>query len=149
MANSTHFSSVTIAPTNKTASFTVDPGTSGKVTTLNAAAGLTATLPAATGSGARYEFFIGTTVTSNNVVIQVANANDTMSGVAMLLQDAADTIAAFETASTSDTITMNGTTKGGILGDFITLIDVAANKWYVKVVASATGTEATPFSAAV
>lgn len=149
MANSTHFSSVTIAPTNKTASFTVDPGTSGKVTTINAAAGLTATLPAATGSGAEYRFFIGTTVTSNNVIIQVANANDTMSGVAILGQDAGDTIVLFETASTTDTITLNGSTKGGILGDFIQLIDVAANKWYVKVVGSATGTEATPFSAAV
>lgn len=149
MGLSTRFSSVTVPPTNKTASFTVGPELSGKVITLNAAAGLTATLPAATGSGAEFRFFIGTTVTSNNVIIQVANANDTMSGVCIMAQDSADTAVIFETASTSDTITMNGSTKGGILGDFVELIDVAANKWYVRVTASGTGIEATPFSAAV
>lgn len=149
MSNTTHFSSVTISPTNKTASFTSAVSESGKVVTLNAAAGLTATLPAATGSGKDYKFFLGTTVTSNNITIQVDNANDTISGTALFAQDAADTAVLFETAATSDTITLNGSTTGGILGDMVELIDVAENKWFVRITGSATGTEATPFSAAV
>lgn len=120
----------------------------GKVITLNRAAGITCTLPAATGSGVEFRFFTGTTVTSNNNIIQVTT-DDVMSGLALIAQDAADTAVVFETAVDSDTITMNGSTKGGIKGDFITLIDVAADLWYVKCLLSGTGTEATPFSAAV
>lgn len=116
--------------------------------TLNRAAGIAVTLPAATGSGSVYKFLVGTTVTSNTTTIKVVG-DDTMTGVAMLLQDSADTIAAFETASTSDTITFNGTTTGGIKGDFVELIDAAADLWFVRVTGSATGTEATPFSATV
>jgi hypothetical protein len=137
-------------PFNHTASATLNRNTHSEVVnTINAAAGLTLTLPAASGSGDTYLFYVGTTVTSNDVIIRVANASDTMSGLAMLAQDAADTAVVFETAASSDTITLNGSTKGGIVGDSITLTDVAANKWSVMVSGSATGTEATPFSAAV
>jgi hypothetical protein len=73
-----------------------------------------------------------------------------MDGHAWLTQDSADTVVAFETAATSDTITLNGTTKGGAgIGDYVELIDIAANQWAVRVFSKATGTEATPFSAAV
>lgn len=137
------------APINITASTTLDARHAGTVCTINAAAGLTITLPAASGTGRRYELVIGTTVTSNNVIVQVANATDVMQGICTFAQDAADTAVIFETASTSDTITMNGSTKGGIVGDKIILNDVASGKWEVEVQGSATGTEATPFSAAV
>lgn len=136
-------------PINLTASTTLTSSYAGAVITINAAAGLTVTLPAATGTGRRYEFVIGTTVTSNNVVIQVANATDVMTGTAIMGQDSADTAVLFETASTSDTITMNGSTKGGIKGDRIVLTDIASGLWSVSIVGSATGTEATMFSAAV
>ena len=88
-------------------------------------------------------------MTSNNLIVQVANATDVMTGGAWLAQDSADTVVMFETASTSDTITMNGSTKGGILGDWIELVDADSGFWQVRVMGSATGIEATPFSAAV
>lgn len=119
------------------------------VLNISAAAGLTLTLPASEGKGALFRFFVRTTVTSNNAIIQVANATDVMQGSCVMAQDAADTAVIFETASTSDTITMNGSTKGGIIGDFIELEDVAAGFWSVRMVCAGTGTEATPFSAAV
>jgi hypothetical protein len=115
---------------------------------LDLAGGITATLPASTGSGDTYSFFVKTTFTGNGV-IKVANASDVMTGFAELLQDAADTVVAFETTSTSDTITMNGTTTGGLLGTQIVLTDIATNLWGVSMVGAATGVEATPFSAAV
>ena len=93
--------------------------------------------------------FTLTTVTSNNNVVSVASASDVMQGHAILGQDAADTAVLFETAADSDTITMNGSTKGGIVGDLIELVDADSGFWQVRVMGSATGTEATPFSAAV
>ena len=119
----------------------------GKVVTLNRAGGITVTLPAATGSGTRLKFIVGTTFTSSGV-IQVTG-NDTMTGFALLAQDAADTAVLFETAADSDTITLNGTTTGGLKGADVELIDIATDTWHVLVRSAATGTEATPFSAAV
>ncbi len=88
-------------------------------------------------------------VTSNNYKIQVANANDTMSGVAVVANDGGATASIFETAADSDTITLDGSTTGGILGGQIELQDVASGKFRVLINQAATGTEATPFSAAV
>lgn len=119
-----------------------------KTITVNRAAGSTLTLPAATGSGLRLRIIVGTTITSNNLVVQVVG-DDTMTGVALFAADAGDTAVIFEAAATSDTITLNGSTTGGIKGDVIELEDIAADLWSVSVRGSATGTEATPFSAAV
>lgn len=137
------------APKSLTASATLTRSDSETVLTVNAAAGLTLTLPPAAGLGDTYTIVIGTTVTSNNVIVRVANASDTMRGVAVVAQDAGDTVVAFEAGATADTITMNGTTTGGLLGDRIILTDIATNLWSVNVISAATGTEATPFSATV
>jgi len=137
------------APKNFTASATLKRSDADTVLTVNAAAGLTLTLPAAAGTGDTYTIVIGTTVTSNSVLVKVANASDTMRGVAVVAQDAGDTVVAFEAGATADTITMNGSTLGGLLGDRIILTDVATNLWSVNIIAAATGTEATPFSATV
>lgn len=119
----------------------------GKIVTLNRAGGIAVTLPAATGSGARYRFIVGTTFTSSATIKVVGD--DTMAGNAILAQDAADTAVMFEAGATADTITMNGTTTGGLKGAEAELIDIAADTWFVRYVSAATGTEATPFSATV
>lgn len=138
-------------PINLTAAtYTLTPEAhSGTAITVNRAAGMTITLPAALGYGSSYEFIVGTTITSTNLVVQVANSTDIMSGTAINAQDGGDTVIGFETAATDDTITMNGTTKGGVKGDRIVLKDVAAGLYSVSVIGSATGTEVTPFSSAV
>lgn len=112
------------------------------------AATQTFTLPAATGSGNRYKVVVNTTKTGD-LVIQVANATDIMKGTATLLADAGDTVVAFATAGTTDTVTLNGTTTGGIAGASVDLIDIKSGVWFVNVLSDASGTEATPFSAAV
>lgn len=116
---------------------------------LDRAAGITCTLPAATGSGNSYEFFVATTVTSNSHIIRVANSSDVMAGTALLFADAGDTTLGFATAASSDTITMDGTTRGGIAGAYVRVTDMKANLWHVEMVSDASGTEATPFSATV
>ena len=121
----------------------------GRTMVLDVASGATVTLPAASGTGNVYKFFVKTTVTSNSYKIQVANADDTMSGLAIVSNDASGTADIFATTATSDTITMNGTTTGGILGATVEIQDVASNKFSVITRSDASGTEATPFSAAV
>ena len=124
----------------------------GRVVTINAAAGCAVTLPAATGTGSVYKFVIGTTVTSNTTVIQVANATDEFVGVVIQVDaDTSDTLAAYPAldADGFDTITMNGSTKGGIQGDFYTITDIASGKFLLEGYQSGTGTVATPLSAAV
>lgn len=138
-----------VEPKAVTASRAITSSDAGTVIHVSAAAGLTLTLPAASGSGYVYRVFIATTVTSNNVIIAVADATDVMQGNVICAQDAADTAVVWETASTSDTITLNGTTKGGLRGDFFELTDVAADLYMVTGLCAATGTEVTPFSAAV
>lgn len=118
----------------------------GQRVVFNRAAGVTATLPAATGSGNRYEF-IGAIDATGDQIIQVTG-DDTMAGVAYLGNDTAGA-SCFYTAATSDTITMDGSTKGGLKGWRVICDDIAADTWAVMVFSEASGTEATPFSAAV
>lgn len=132
------------------ATLTVTPDAyAGQKIILDRADGITSTLPAATGSGNSYEFFVATTVTSNSHIIRVANASDTFVGTALLFADAGDTTLGFAAAGTNDTLTMNGTSQGGIAGAYARLTDVKANLWHVEYVSDASGTEATPFSATV
>lgn len=139
-----------VQPNAVTASRAITPSDAGTVITVSAAAGLTLTLPAATGSGYVYRVFIQTTVTSNNVIVQVADATDVMQGnVVMATDTAADVAIGFEAASTSDTITLNGSTKGGIRGDFFEFTDAATDLYIITGLCSGTGTEITMFSAAV
>ena len=120
-----------------------------KVIILNRAAGVTVTLPAAVGSGAVFRFTTGTTVTSNNNIVKVADNTDVMSGSVYVTDQAAGTGTEFSTTTTSDTITMNGTTSGGIAGGILTLIDVGTNLYAVHGNIIGTGVEVTPFSATV
>ena len=96
--------------------------------------------------GAAYNFVLSTTVTGN-FVVQVANASDTIVGTAIF--GSGTTALVFSTATASDTITLNGTTTGGVGGATITATVVGANRYKVNVVSGATGAVATPFSAAV
>lgn len=122
----------------------------GRTVTLNRAAGIDVTLPAATGSGARYKFIVGTTFTSSGTIKVVGN--DTMVGHAILAQNAAETVVQFPASGTDDTITFYtaaGNTTGGIAGAIVDLIDMAADLWHVVYISDAGGTEVTPFSATV
>jgi hypothetical protein len=122
----------------------------GRTILLDTAAGSTCTLPASSGSGARFRFVISTVATSNSHIVKVANATDVMSGVILAANDTDGSASAWETAATSDTITLNRTTTGStIKGEWIELEDIATGFWAVRGVIAATGTEATPFSATV
>jgi hypothetical protein len=136
-----------ISVTSSTLTLDPDFHANGPIITLDRAAGVTVTLPASTGKGDVYEIAVGTTITSNSGIIQVANSSDVMLGALAIATDIAGVTV--PTTATSDTITMNGSTTGGVLGSYVKLVDIAANKWLVSGSLVSTGAEATPFSAAV
>lgn len=121
---------------------------SDKMLCLNAIAGLTITLPAPTGSGARYDIVVETAVTSNGYIISSTGANifgnlavsdDTGVGNLFTLRDAHDSAGA-------TTITLDGTTKGGRKGDRIFIEDRLAAGYVVTGRLQGSGTEDSPFS---
>jgi len=119
----------------------------GRLVTLSAAAGLTVTLPAATGTGNVYELLVITTVTSNDYIIQVANATDSFYGGISTSTDVAG-ISELAVAG-DDTITMNGSTTGGLIGSWFRVKDGGTGIWMLEGFNCSTGTEASAFSAAV
>ena len=124
----------------------------GRILTFDIAAGVTVTLPAATGTGNIYEFVVGVTVTSVNDVIQVANATDEFHGHILNVDtDTSDANASWPALDGDgfDTITLNGSTKGGIMGDWIKIVDYASGKFLLVGHTTGTGTVVTPLSAAV
>jgi len=109
------------------------------------------TLPDATGTGNVYEFIVSVTMASNTYKIACPDADNTITGQIQYLDEDGTAAAAFPTVAASDTITLNGGTQGGLVGDTLTLIDIAANKWMVKGLmrVAAGANPATPFSEAV
>jgi hypothetical protein len=120
----------------------------GKIIKLDTAAGSVCTLPAATGSGAIFRFIVTVTPTSNAHVVQVVG-NDVLYGLALGLDGDGVPANAWGTAADSDTISLDSSTQGGEIGDSIECIDIAADTWAVQVRLTQSGTEASPFSAAV
>lgn len=123
----------------------------GKTILLDAAAGSVVTLPAATGSGARFKFTVKALATSNSHIVKVANSSDIIQGVLTTVDtDTAGTVTGWATAVADDTITMNRTTTGSTMrGEGFELEDIASNLWAVRGTLANTGAGATPFSATV
>lgn len=119
----------------------------GRITTMNIASGATFTLPAATGTGDEYIIFIGTTIGSNSAIIAVASSSDILAGGVSIATDIGGGV--MLTAATTDTITMSGSTTGGVKGSWVKVTDVTSGIWMLDGFLISTGSEATPFSAAV
>jgi hypothetical protein len=131
-----------------TATVTIDTTYAGDTITLNRAGGIAVTLPAATGSGNKYKFVVGTTFTSAGTIKVVGN--DTMIGTATLYADGGATVVGFAAGGTDDTITFAAdNSTGGIAGCMVELQDIAADLWHVNMVSDAANSEVTPFSATV
>ena len=113
-------------------------------------AAIAVTLPAATGSGAKYKFIVSV-VNTSGYTIQVTTTDVMQGNIATnSTGDTPDLFSIWPTAADSDTVTFDGTTKGGVsIGDWVEFEDILAATWAVYGVATASGTEVTPFSAAV
>jgi hypothetical protein len=116
----------------------------GLVVCMNSATGFTITLPVATGSGNYFDVLVTTTPTSGSHVV-VTTSGDHLTGVVSVASTATSVSIGAQPASNT-TITMSGTTTGGVKGSWLHFIDIAANLWFVEANLVATGTAATPVS---
>lgn len=126
---------------NAGASLTLSPGLhEGLIVQMNAAAGSTVTLPAATGSGNYYDVMVTTTVTSNNHIFKTDGTGTFAGG----LDVNGTTSLSVPLTGTNKTITMNGTTTGGIIGTYFHVIDIGTNLWFCNATLVGSGTVTTP-----
>lgn len=115
---------------------------------LNLAAGQALTLPYSTGKGGTYRLYVQTTVTSSTTIVvkpgnnPATSAADVIYGLASITGTTAGTFA----ATAAGTVTLNGSTTGGLKGSYIELEDVQVGQWRVMGALLGSGTAATPFS---
>jgi len=120
----------------------------GKIIMLDRAAGIAVTLPAAA-AGLRFRFIVKTTFTGAASIKSVSGA-DIMIGHALMGNNSDNTVVDWQAtaADTYDTIDLLGTSNstGGMAGQEIEIVGLAANLWFVTMRGDAAGTEATPFA---
>ena len=92
---------------------------------------VTLTLPDATGSGATYKFIV-TVMNTSTYVIKAPDSSNTIDGIMLYLDEDGTAVTAFPTVAASDTITINGGTTGGQIGDYLELVDIATDQWHVR-----------------
>ena len=129
---------------------TLNHADAGKTIQLDTLAGTIITLPKADGTGDEFEFVTTVIATSNSHIVQVGNTTDVMTGSLAVVDNADGTCTMFGTVAASDTITLNRTTTGSVkIGERFRVKDIKVGYWAVEGTVIGTGSEATPFSAAV
>lgn len=122
----------------------VTAANSGYTYLFDTAAGITYTLPAPV-IGASYTFVVTTSVTSSNHKV-ITNAGTVLLQGTIL--GATTTASMFESVigSSNISVTMNGSTTGGLVGTELTFRCLTATLWQVTGNNFGSGSPATPFS---
>ena len=126
-----------------------EAGYAGQTIVLDLAGAQAVTLPAATGTGNVYRFFVATTKTgATTIKVNTSPGTDIIQGGVLVATDTGGLTV--PTAADSDTITLAAdTTTGGVIGSNFELQDVKTGVWSVNGFLVSAGAEATPFSATV
>lgn len=136
---------VSTTATTYTLSATVN-GNKLLIINTNSSSGCAVTLPAATGTGIKYEILNGIAQTQGSITV-VRAGSDVIAGRALSMDSSA--VATHQNVFvtlTATTITWNRSTQGGIGHDHITLWDGASGTWRVLMESQTSGDDATPFS---
>lgn len=120
---------------------------SGGVFLLDSAGGVAYTLPAPV-AGMEFTFVATVTVTASDVYSITTDAATTFlsGGVVVAATTSAIALAAAGDGSSDVTVTMNGSTTGGLIGTVIRFTAISSTVWAVSGNVAATGTIATPFA---
>ena len=120
---------------------------SGSTVLFDRAAGIVYTLPLAK-PGVFFDFVITTTITSNSAkVITGAATEFLISGYTNVDTDTSNAVAAFTgNGSTHVSVSMNGTTTGGILGTKLRFTCLSSTRWFVEGIVQGSGVVATAFA---
>jgi hypothetical protein len=133
-----------------TATRTLKVEESGSMCLFDRAAGVVYTLPAACPIGTTFEFMTAVTITSNAAKVITGAGTELMVGAIVNTDtDTSNATIQFPSlvGSSNIAVSMNGSTTGGIIGDYIRMTKVTSTKWSVTGHTLGTGTVATPFSA--
>ncbi|WP_395451191.1 hypothetical protein ACHMW7_16195 [Aminobacter sp. UC22_36] len=118
-----------------TGATTIDPALHENKTLLLGEVGgdaaLAVTLPAATGSGAIYKFVVSVLNTSGYTINKAGS--DLFKGMILSLDNDANAVTGYAAiAAGDDVVTLNGTTTGGQVGDYLIFEDILAGFWHVR-----------------
>ncbi len=117
-----------------------------RIVTSNAAAAQAITLPQATGTGNKYRIIYQTAATATSHTIKVGNSTDCINGLQLVLTSSSANVIAYKATATDDTITLNGTTLGGVIFSEYTITDVKTGTFQVMGIDYSTGSTASPFT---
>jgi hypothetical protein len=142
---------VTAATLTSATTPAISATTSGTTYALAKADGQTVTLPAlsATNIGVTYKFVIKVSCTSVGYVINTTGTDVFIGGVWQTIANPGAGAAndfEFSTSTANKTMTLDATTKCGLIGGWVELTAISATQWHVSGVILGTGTVATPFS---
>lgn len=118
------------------ATYTITAAQSGTTFVLAKATGIAFTLPTAA-AGLHYTFFVSTTASGGSYTI-ATDGTDNFEGVVLTTDkdQAFNSTEALQTistgAGTATTITMNGTTQGGIQGSCLEVTAINSDRWLVR-----------------
>lgn len=129
------------------AAVTLTAAQSGSNILFDRAAGTVYTLPAPV-VGLEYTFFVSVSVTSNaHKVITDAGTTFLTGSLMNIDTDSSNAVAAWTAdGSTILSVSMNGTTTGGLKGTWMRFTCVSSTLWLVTGVDEGSGTVATPFA---
>ena len=157
-ANSVHLGARRKVTSITDSTYTVTEAQSGTIFTLNAAAGIVVTLPAAK-AGLEYEFYVETALTSNAYTVNAASSSDTLTGTLRLIDiavlgshidnnDNVITTGVSIPAAADHQLVTNKTTTGGLAGSHWKYTCITDALWQVSGtnICSSGATLATPFT---
>lgn len=122
------------------------PKEAGALCMIDSAAGVIYTLPTPV-VGMEFNFAVSVSRTSNAHKVITNLATEFINGGVFLGNSAAATGEFFAADGTTiRALSSNGTTTGGIIGDFYTLTAISTTVWFCRGVLNQTGTAASPFA---
>lgn len=125
---------------------TLNAKDAGALCVFDSAAGVVYTLPPPV-IGMTFRFATTVTITSNAAAVVTDAATTFLTGGIWCGNSGAATGEMFAGNGTSFIkTTSNGTTTGGIIGDWLEFIAISTTVWFVHGAVNVTGTAATPFS---
>lgn len=130
-----------------TATKTLTAEDSGAIVTLNKADGIAVTLPACQ-VGLKFKVLVQTSVTSNAYSVATSAATELFCGGPITGLASGGATAFFFPAdeSNDDTLSMNGTTTGGLAGTILEFECISSTRWLVKGNNIGSGSLATSFA---
>lgn len=121
---------------------------SGKTIVLARAAGIAITLPAFPEIGVNFKFVVKTGATTGSYIITASELTDNYilfkGGVSLVDSDSGDTHTYPIGDGNDNSIELNGTTQGGLIGSWLKAEYLAEGCWFLSGAVRGSGTVATP-----